>query len=57
MRILTVLPFLSSSLGEDEWVGMAYRGPYLRKVGRTVGNLLLGARYRLLWLQSLQDTE
>lgn len=29
-------------------------GLYLHKAGRTAGSLLLGARYRPLWLRSLQ---
>lgn len=33
---------------------MSHKGPYLHKAGRTVETLLLGAKCRPLWLQSLQ---
>lgn len=56
MRInLFCLSYLHySHLRWDSGRGMSHRCPYLHKAERTVGTLLLGARYRPLWLRSLQ---
>lgn len=48
----SVVVFLLPWVGE--WEGLPQSMCYLRKAGRTAGTLRLGARYRPLWLRSLQ---